>query len=126
MTARDYIDHLMIWVENQLDNQKLFPSNPGIDFALEYMIDGLDIPFSDNFHAMVKVIFKRLFRVYAHIYHSHFQEIYKMGLEYHLNTSCRHFISFIEEYKLVDANDLKPLAELIQEFKSRRRVPTGK
>jgi hypothetical protein len=30
--------------------------------------------------AMVKTIFKRLFRVYAHIYHSHFQMILALGL----------------------------------------------
>ena len=30
------------------------------------------IPFPKNFMSVIKVIFKRLFRVYAHIYHSHF------------------------------------------------------
>ena len=30
------------------------------------------IPFPKNFISVIKVIFKRLFRVYAHIYHSHF------------------------------------------------------
>ena len=32
------------------------------------------------------MIFKRLFRVYAHIYHSHFQKIVSLGAEAHLNT----------------------------------------
>jgi hypothetical protein len=33
-------------------------------------------------------MFKRLFRVYAHIYHSHFIQIQKLGEEAHLNTVC--------------------------------------
>jgi MOB kinase activator 1 len=43
-----------------------------------------------------------------------------MGLEYHLNTCFKHFIYFIDEFKLVDDKELAPLAELIQEFKERR------
>jgi hypothetical protein len=41
------------------------------------------------------VIFKRLFRVYAHIYHSHFQKIVGLGAEAHLNTCFKHFIYFV-------------------------------
>jgi len=62
---------------------------------------------------VIKVIFKRLFRVYAHMYHSHFQHILALGLEYHLNTCFKHFIYFIDEFKLVDERELAPLAELI-------------
>src|SRR3989344_5353062 len=34
----------------------------------------------------IKQIFKRLFRVYAHIYYSHFEKIVDLGEEAHLNT----------------------------------------
>ena len=30
-----------------------------------------------------------MFRVYAHIYHSHFQVVVDLGMEAHLNTSFR-------------------------------------
>ena len=56
------------------------------------------VPFPKNFVSMIKTIFKRLFRVYAHIYHSHFQMILALGLEYHLNTCFKHFIFFIDEF----------------------------
>lgn len=46
----------------------------------------LGTAFPKNFQSTVKVIFKRLFRVYAHIYHSHFQRIVSLGAEAHLNT----------------------------------------
>lgn len=32
-------------------------------------------PFPTNFMDVVRTIFKRLFRVYAHIYHSHFKQV---------------------------------------------------
>jgi MOB kinase activator 1 len=54
------------------------------------------VAFPKNFLAMIKTIFKRLFRIYAHIYHSHFQMILALGLEYHLNTCFKHFIFFID------------------------------
>lgn len=51
-------------------------------------------PFPSNFRDVVKTIFKRLFRVYAHIYHSHFQMIVSLKEEAHLNTCFKHFILF--------------------------------
>ncbi|KAH0974627.1 hypothetical protein GBA52_016526 [Prunus armeniaca] len=51
-------------------------------------------PFPPNFREVVKTIFKRLFRVYAHIYHSHFQKIVSLKEEAHLNTCFKHFILF--------------------------------
>lgn len=43
---------------------------------------------------IVKKIFKRLFRVYAHIYHTHFREVCVLEEEKHLNTCFKHFIFF--------------------------------
>ena len=51
-------------------------------------------PFPPNFREVMKTIFKRLFRVYAHIYHSHFQMVLKLEEEAHLNTCFKHFILF--------------------------------
>jgi MOB kinase activator 1 len=43
-----------------------------------------------------------------------------LGLEYHLNTCFKHFIFFIDEFKLVEEKELAPLFELIQQFKLRK------
>lgn len=61
----------------------------------------------------MKVIFKRLFRVYAHIYHSHFQKIVSLKEEAHLNTCFKHFIYFTQHFDLIDKKELAPLQELI-------------
>uniref|UniRef100_A0A7N2KXS4 MOB kinase activator-like 1A n=1 Tax=Quercus lobata TaxID=97700 RepID=A0A7N2KXS4_QUELO len=81
VSAPRYVELLMDWIEGQLDNESLFPQKLGS-------------PFPPNFKDVVKTIFKRLFRVYAHIYHSHFQKIVSLKEEAHLNTCFKHFILF--------------------------------
>ncbi|XP_033111305.1 uncharacterized protein LOC117112339 [Anneissia japonica] len=72
------------------------------------------VPFPKNFLTIAKTILKRLFRVYAHIYHQHFQEVVRLGEEAHLNTSFKHFIFFVQEFNLIDRKELAPLQELIE------------
>ena len=54
------------------------------------------VAFPKNFLTIAKTILKRLFRVYAHIYHAHFSDIISLSEEAHLNTSFKHFIFFIQ------------------------------
>jgi hypothetical protein len=63
-------------VQSQLDNEAIFPTRIGV-------------PFPDNFRDICSNIFRRLFRVYGHIYHSHFESILNLGAEPHLNTYAR-------------------------------------
>lgn len=58
------------------------------------------VPFPRNFLSIAKTILKRLFRVYAHIYHQHFPEVVQLGEEAHLNTSFKHFIYFVQVSKV--------------------------
>lgn len=105
-SAPEYIDYLMTWVQEQLDDENMFPSKIGA-------------PFPKNFKETAKVILKRLFRVYAHMYHAHFNTIVKLKEEAHLNTSFKHFIFFVQEFNMIDKKELAPLAELIQQLSSR-------
>jgi MOB kinase activator 1 len=61
----------------------------------------------------VKTIFKRLFRIYAHIYYYHVKEIQELGVEAHLNTAFKHFYLFIREFDLVDPKEMEPLQHRI-------------
>ncbi|KAH7816535.1 putative MOB kinase activator 1A [Monocercomonoides exilis] len=105
LSAPEYVDALMTWVQSQLDDETLFPSKIGV-------------PFPRNFQDVVKNIFKRLFRVYAHIYHCHFEKIISLGEEAHLNTCFKHFLFFITEFKLVQKEELAPLDDLIKKVLS--------
>ena len=73
------------------------------------------VPFPKNFRDTIRTLFRRLFRVYAHLYSNHFDHICALGIEgafrdikcpafilimhapAHMNTSYRHFFLFINE-----------------------------
>lgn len=99
-SAPEYVDYLIKWIQNQIDDERIFPSKMGA-------------PFPKNFKDSIKTIFKRLFRVYAHIYHHHFGKIVTLKLEAHLNTSFKHFIKFAYEFQLIQKSELVPLQEVI-------------
>ncbi|XP_030573481.1 MOB kinase activator-like 1 isoform X2 [Drosophila novamexicana] len=98
-----YEYHWADGLTDQLDDETLFPSKIGV-------------PFPKNFLASAKTILKRLFRVYAHIYHQHFSEVVTLGEEAHLNTSFKHFIFFVQEFNLIERRELAPLQELIDKL----------
>ena len=76
----------------------------------------VDSEFPKDFINTVKSIFKQLFRVIAHIYHSHFDKILHFSGEGHLNTLTAHFLAFSREFELLDKKELTPLQELLDEF----------
>ena len=130
-SAPDYMEYLMTWVQDQLDDEKIFPSRIGKPFYLDSISSpGLsppqssppflaDVDFPADFANVVKTIFKRLFRVYAHIYHAHLPMIESLGEEAHLNTCFKHFLLFSLEFELIDKNEMAPLAKLIEQFEQR-------
>ena len=101
--APDYIGYLMEWVDGQISNPKLMPSDP-------------EAAFPADFRNQAKTIFKRLFRVYAHIYHSHFTQFAQLQLEKHLNTCFKRYVFFVKEFALVEDKELAPLQQLITSF----------
>jgi len=103
VSAPEYVEYLMTWIHEQLDDPTIFPNDCGT-------------PYPKNFVSIVKQIFKRLFRVYAHIYHCHYPEVVGLKTEAHLHTSFKHLTYFIQEFDLVNPNDLTPLQELIETF----------
>jgi MOB kinase activator 1 len=64
----------------------------------------------------VNSVFRRLFRVFAHIFHHHVEHVQALDISVHLNTSFRHFIYFVLEFQLIDKKELAPLSELIASF----------
>lgn len=99
LSAPEYVDQLMNWVQGMLDDEAIFPSKIGV-------------PFPKNFQATIKSIVRRLFRVYAHLYNHHFAQLCALSIEAHINTSYRHFLLFVTEFDLIDPKELAPLAEL--------------
>lgn len=99
-SAPEYVEYVMTHIEKKINDDAIFPSSP-------------DVPFPAKFKDEVKNIFKRLFRIYAHIYHSHLDQIKKLGEEAHLNTAFKHKLLFIFEFDLVKTKELLPLKSII-------------
>ncbi|EMC96641.1 hypothetical protein BAUCODRAFT_70071 [Baudoinia panamericana UAMH 10762] len=107
LPAPTYISHLLTWTSNHLSNPNVFPTHPGV-------------PFPANFQNTIRTIFKRLYRIYAHIYCHHYGVVRGLGLEAHLNTGFKHYVLFVEEFDLADEKGAKkgewfgPLGELVE------------
>lgn len=101
MPAPAYIEQLMAWVQANIDNEQVLPSKIGV-------------PFPKSFPALVRQIFKRMYRVYAHIYCHHYPVIRELGLEPHLNTSFKQYVLFVDEHSLASGRDYwGPLGDLV-------------
>ena len=74
-------------------------------------------PFPKNFLQSVKVIFTRLFRIFAIVYYHHYAQLEESGAVSHLNTSFKHFIFFIWEYDLVAEAEQEALQDIIKEIR---------
>jgi len=107
-SAPAYVENLMIWVETSLEPYKK-KSGKGLS---EFNKD-------KNWRKTYKNIYKRLFRVYAHIYHSHFKTIEELGLQKHLNTSFKRFVHFVDEFNLISIVHMEPLADLVRKMLSK-------
>lgn len=119
MPAPQYVERLYVWIEAQLQDERIFPTKP-------------DDPFPSDFKKRVERIFRRLFRVYAHIYHAHFDLIVEQKAQAHLNSCFKHFIYFVKEFGLIQDRDLAPMADYIDEmlktgvsFRASNGLPDG-
>lgn len=77
----------------------------------------LDTPFPKNFQSVVKNIFKRLFRVFVHVYIHHFEKIVNLGAVSVLTVLCLilyalQFSCVAHSFKLF--NDMKSFFEIFQ------------
>ncbi|KAJ3054438.1 Karyopherin transporter [Rhizophlyctis rosea] len=93
VSAPDYVNYVMEWVQKQLNDESLFPSN-------------VSALYPKNFPSVVKAIFKRLFRVYAHIYHAHLEKIVQLGKHELLDDSFTRFVFFAVENGFVERREL--------------------
>jgi Mob1/phocein family len=99
LSAPKYIELLMDWIESQINNESMFPVST-------------DVPFPKSFNSMCRKILTRLFRVFVHVYIHHFDRLVAIGAEAHVNTCYKHFYYFVQEFDLITAKELEPLAEM--------------
>ena len=101
--AIDYITNVLNWADQLTHDEKVFPSDPSK-------------PYPKDFMQTCKNIFKRLFRIYAHIYHHHLNDMKECSLQDNLNRSFKQFMAFSMEFKLIPEDQLAPLKSLIDQL----------
>jgi MOB kinase activator 1 len=101
-----YVQYVIEWIDSEINNESIFPTSPSV-------------PFPSNFSSSVKVIFTRIFRVFAIIYTNHYSKIDQQGAASHLNTSFKHFLFFTWEFQLVKDAEMEALHDIVEEIKSR-------
>jgi len=99
MTAPDYIITLIEWVDDIINNEDIFPPCDRD-------------PFPKNFKETVSRIFRRLYRVFVHVYYHHFDRLQEIGAEPHVNALYKSFYYFSKEHNLMTDKDYEPLADL--------------
>jgi MOB kinase activator 1 len=92
----------MTWIQSQLDDEEVFPTRSGKEFP-------------PDFDGVVRTIFRHLFRILAHIYQAHYEQVLHLEQERHLNTLFAHFICFVREFDL-DRREIGCLKELIEQL----------
>ncbi|KAE9555033.1 hypothetical protein FO519_001779 [Halicephalobus sp. NKZ332] len=99
LSAPQYINELMEWIEVRINNENIFPVS-------------IQIPFPPDYKQTCKKILTRLFRVFVHVYIHHFDRLVSIGAEPHANTLYKHFYYFVTEHNLVSARELEALKNL--------------
>lgn len=78
--------------------------------------------YPEDYMTVMQIIFKKLFRVYAHVYHHHLNEFIKQNAEIHLNTSFKYFGMFVREFHLISRKEEAPLRRLLEKFELEMRI----
>lgn len=75
----------------------------------------IGVKFPETFQPTVRQLVKRLFRVYAHMYCHHYPVVVAMGLDSHMNTSFKHYVLFVKEFRLESGEGFYgPLEEMVE------------
>ncbi|KAI9254672.1 Mob1/phocein [Sporodiniella umbellata] len=101
LSAPQYIDYMTTSMENTLRDESIFPTRSGADFPKEVA-------------TIIKRMFVEMFRLFAHIYHEHYDHVLLLNEEPHINSLFAHFISFAREFDLLDKKEIQPLGELVE------------
>ncbi len=105
LPAPEYFKTCLVWADDKINDTQLFPIDPHVAFPAA-------------FKKNVSVLFKRFFRLYAHVYYHHFQELVESEAAGHLNYNFKHFLYVGLEFGVLqeDQKEMEPLREMVSGF----------
>ena len=107
VSAPVYIEKVLQWIVDQINDEAKFPDDDNEQEALRVFQ-------TPAFAALCGQIFRRLFRVYGIIYSSFFGTLEALGMAPHLNTCFKHFMFFTTEFGLLPEREIEPLEVLVK------------
>lgn len=127
LPAYEYMTLMQRWMSGKMDDPALFPTDPDtVSFAIhpEYTSNaaqqgpdewlGARSRFPKQLGGTCQLIFRQIFRVYAHLYWDHFVEpFYHLNLEKQLNSCFSHFILTATTLEMLQPSELEPMQYLI-------------
>uniref|UniRef100_A0A8C4R1C8 Uncharacterized protein n=1 Tax=Eptatretus burgeri TaxID=7764 RepID=A0A8C4R1C8_EPTBU len=96
-----YVDYVLSYIQTAITDERLLPTKYGNSFPT-------------MFEALVRNIFRLLFRILAHLYCCHYRDVLQLDLHAHLNSFFTHFVYFARHFHLLDARELSPVADLVE------------
>lgn len=100
-----YIDHVLFWVNSQVENEDIFPTEE-------------DIPFPDNFKDYLVKMFKRMFRIFAIMY-SNPCLCDRNDVENSLEPIFKHFLYFAWKWGLLEPRETKCIDHITGPWKQK-------
>ncbi|WFD04041.1 Maintenance of ploidy protein mob2 [Malassezia obtusa] len=94
LPAPQYIDFVMTWIGQLLNDEAVFPTKSGREFPA-------------SFPTTARQVYKQMLRIFAHIYDAHFPLLLHLSCEGHVNSLFAHFIAFGKEFDLFDFREFK-------------------
>ncbi|KAF5657327.1 maintenance of ploidy mob2 [Fusarium heterosporum] len=131
LPAYEYMTLMQRWISGKIDDTNIFPTDAsGVSYAHNPSITttplsqlsnpgepeyiGKRSGFPDKFVDICQMIFRQMFRVYAHLYWAHFSEpFYHLNLEKQLNSCFSHFILTATALDMLKPAELEPMQPLI-------------
>jgi len=105
LSSPDYCLKVLQWIESVIADDSVFPENH-------------DHPFPPDFADVSRKILNRIFRVYAIIYHVHFDVVEEQEADLLLNTSFKHLMFFMFEFDLLDDKETKSLKDGVERLRN--------
>ena len=80
--------------------------------------------FPETFLGDLKTIFRQMFRLYAHLYHSHWENpFWHIGAHRDLNSTFVHYITVAMLFGLLEKKDMEPMQPLIDIWIANGSIP---
>ncbi|KAI9610463.1 hypothetical protein H4Q26_006603 [Puccinia striiformis f. sp. tritici PST-130] len=93
--APQYIDYVMTWAEKLLADEATFPTKAAREFN------------PNTFPSSARHLYTQFLRIFAHLYHAHFDHFVHLSSEGHVNSLFAHFLQFGVEFDLIDPKELR-------------------